>query len=170
MSDVKWTDIGSLIVGITIPIVLHIAASNLEQSQMADAKSLRESQEKLEIDSRTLSRLRELDKVVGKALSEKSKLDIKSNEVVPSNYEYAYINGNVEVLPHVLTVLNEYEELCTGANLGLYSREVIYSLRSDALSATFSDYHEFISQWRQTPSAKKAWNGCKKFLANDKSA
>lgn len=164
MSDIKWTDIGSLIVAITIPIVLHSAATELEEAQRKDAVEFRSSQVKVAVDTRTLERIRQLDSTISRAVYEKSDLDKRNHKVAPEIYEYSYVKGDEAVLSKVLLVLNEYEELCAGLNMNLYSQEIVQTLRGDALKSTFIDYKAFISQWRKEPRANRAWKQCEKFL------
>jgi len=166
MSDVKWTDVGSLIVAVAIPVVLHMAATELGNAQEINAKEFRDSQVKAAIDTRTLERMRQLDSVVSKAIYEKSKIDEKNDKSAPDIYQFSYVNENPDIVSKVLVVLNEYEELCAGANMKLYNNEIIETLRGDSLQATFTDYEPFIHQWRKGPKAKNAWEQCEKYLAN----
>ena len=164
MSEVKWTDIGALIVAIAVPISLYISGIAISTQQHEDAKAFRNQQLKIEFDNRTISKLNQLNSVVSLAVSEKAKLDFENNALPPKNYSYEYVNDNVNILPNVLTILNEYESLCLGLNLNLYSEDIIKVARGSALKLTFKDYAPFIAKWREYPGAEDAWQQCIRYL------
>ena len=168
MSDVKWTDIASIIVGITIPIVLHLEVTSLQEQQQADAEEQRKLTEKVELETRTLSRLRELDEMVTNAVGKKVELDFTNKISDEDKYSYSYINNpeNYKVTQQVIIILNQYDELCLGSNLGLYSQNIINDLRIDAMKATFKDYGRFILKWREYPPAKDAWDNCEPLVGD----
>ncbi len=168
MSDVKWTDVGALIIAVAVPVVLHLAANSLVTQQInADEKALKQAKQ-VQIQNRTLDRLYKINLEITNAVAHKSIIDRENNKKNSAKFKYKYINSNLYILPDVLLVLNLYEEVCHGIQLGLFDAEIVEDLRGDALKATFKDYNSFIVKWRNGPEqSKNAWQHCTEYLNKD---
>jgi hypothetical protein len=62
-------------------------------------------------------------------------------------------------------LLNEYAFVCLGANLNLFSINVIKEMREDALRQTWIDYRSYIGEHREAaPENIHAWIECDTLL------
>lgn len=131
---------------VAIPIVLY-----------RWAKLQKEQSQKLEMETRTLSEMDNLNRRVGRAMAE-----IKSR--TEDDFSYAKISGDSELEGFVFEVLNQYAYICLGANKGLFVGHIIMDLRGNALQRTRNQqFGEYIQEYRSKRDPQ-AWKDIDIFL------
>lgn len=163
---------------VTIPIVVADVAASSRANEISLADQARLSDANTAKDTRTLETMTKLNESVSKLVSLKVDHDM---ETEPDRYaksilgdgaeaisarkylvSYDYINKSQDKLVRwVIGILNEYEAVCLGVNQGLLSAPIVWSMRGDALIATFTDYGPYILEYRQTRKVREnAWKNC----------
>lgn len=160
---------------VTIPIVVADAAASSNFSVFKAAELSRLSEVNIAKDTRTLQMMIDLDQKIAALLLKKIPIDEsrrpqreakaalepdpKTKADILSIYSFEYIDKSPDVLPLVRAILNEYEAVCVGVNQGLLSIPVVWTMRGDALLATFKDYGPYISEHRKRGNPN-AWTDC----------
>jgi hypothetical protein len=150
----KWTDVVSALAAVVLPLAIFVASNELQAQQIAT-----------EVESRTLIEMKELDREINKILNRKRELD-KTNEVGASENQKAdYVLGDDGVRNEVVSLLDEYEHICYGANEDLYSSKIVKGMRGDWLVRTFEIYREFIDRYKAEDKTQlNAWIECDKWI------
>ncbi|NGO51592.1 DUF4760 domain-containing protein [Allomesorhizobium camelthorni] len=147
---------------IWIPIVLH---NNAQRSRNNDNHIAQQT--------RTWQVMDELDQRISAIIGKKITLDKRNKVSDAESFTSRYIDDdkNRDVQLQVFRLLNLYESICTGAEVGLLSKEIIEKMRGDALRETWRDYRSYISDHRKKePSTRRAWDSCDVWIAQESSS
>lgn len=81
-----------------------------------------------------------------------------NNQVLPLELILDEINNNPEIRVNIHAVLNFYESLARGINLGIYDEETIQAARNGAMRRMVNSYQRYIEFRRKDEQHPNAWN------------
>jgi hypothetical protein len=113
--------------------------------------------------TRTAEQVNEVARIIDDMVEKKVQRDRQNNKSPAATEVFSpeYVNNaDNGVRGFVFKILNEYEYICAGANLGIFREDVIIKIRGDGLMQTWKTYAEFITHRRKLPEGKNAWNEC----------
>ncbi|MDF1618956.1 DUF4760 domain-containing protein [Pseudothioclava nitratireducens] len=144
---------------ILIFVGLLVAAYQIHQTRLSLDQSA-EHHKQANIWNRKVAAQQALDQLKGSPVLSKLQSRfryIDHKEVIPLGELRAAFEADPDLQPDLYELLNSYEKLARGVNLGIYDEEVIRVGRRGAMSKAYVAFREVIDARRTDYGAPNAW-------------
>jgi uncharacterized protein DUF4760 len=134
-----------------IPIILERAAIQRHHAEIA---------------TRTLLTMNDVNRQIGKVLTEYPTLRTANSD--DPSFSYEVVIKDERINSQLINLLNEYEHVCLGGNKGLLDSEIMSGLRGHAIRDTWNQFKNYILGRRAARQDQKVWNECEDWLNKNK--